>query len=86
MFDKRVCVYIAVLSLKFVHSSSEKCRVNRNGLTKNRARKTKEKTYEKVRILSLAMLRARNQLMREGNIEVIDSISEYCLNILIGND
>ena len=49
--------------------------------------KTKKlkKTFEKVRILSLATPQARKQLVHEGNRELIDCVSECCANILKGN-
>jgi hypothetical protein len=43
-----------------------------------------EKTFQKVRILSLATPKARRQLVRDGDREVIDCISECCVNILKG--
>lgn len=48
---------------------------------------TKEKlrkTYDKVRLLSLATPRARNQLIRCGDKELINCICECCVNILQG--
>ena len=43
-----------------------------------------EKTFEKVRLLSLATPKARKSFVCEGNREVIDCISECCANVLKG--
>ena len=43
------------------------------------------KTFRKVRILSLATPQVRKQLVDKGNKEIVDCISECCLNILKGN-
>ena len=42
------------------------------------------KTYDKVRLLSLATPRARNQLIRCGDKELINCVSECCVNVLQG--
>ncbi len=44
-----------------------------------------QKTFEKVRILSLATPRVRKQLVQQGGREIVDCISECCVNILKGN-
>jgi triphosphoribosyl-dephospho-CoA synthetase len=41
-------------------------------------------TFNKVRILSLATPRARKELIRKGDRELIDCVSECCHNILHG--
>jgi hypothetical protein len=43
------------------------------------------KTFEKVRILSLATPRARKQLIQKGGKETVKCIAECCHNILEGN-
>ena len=43
------------------------------------------KTFEKVRILSVATPKARKRLVCEGNREIVDCISECCANVLKGN-
>ena len=43
------------------------------------------KTFEKVRILSLATPCVRKQLVQQGGREIVDCISECCVNILKGN-
>lgn len=43
-----------------------------------------EKTFEKVRLLSLATPKARKSFVCEGNREIIDCISECCANVLKG--
>jgi hypothetical protein len=43
------------------------------------------KTFDKVRILSLASPCVRKQLIQKGGKAVIDCISECCCNILRGN-
>ena len=43
------------------------------------------KTIEKVRILSLATPCVRKQLVQQGGREIVDCISECCVNILKGN-
>lgn len=59
-------------------------------MTKEKSSKAKkkkkiEKTFQKVRILSVATPSVRKKLIREGNTDVIDCIAECCLNILNGN-
>jgi hypothetical protein len=44
-----------------------------------------KKTFEKVRILSLATPRARKRLIKKGGKEVVNCVSECCVNILKGN-
>jgi hypothetical protein len=44
-----------------------------------------EKTFEKVRILSLATPQTRKRLIKEGGKEVVNCVSECCVNILKGN-
>jgi hypothetical protein len=48
-------------------------------------KKKLRKTFEKVRILSLATPKVRKDLIETGGREVIDCISECCINILKGN-
>ena len=48
-------------------------------------KKKVKKTFEKVRILSLATPRARKQLIQKGGKEVVNCVSECCHNILKGN-
>ena len=43
------------------------------------------KTFEKVRILSLATPRVRKQLVQRNGREIVDCISECCVKILKGN-
>ncbi len=49
--------------------------------------KTKKlrKTFEKVRLLSLATPHVRKQLVHEGGKDLINCVSECCVNILKGN-
>ncbi len=42
------------------------------------------KTFEKVRLLSLATPRVRKQIVNKGNRELIDTVCECCDNILKG--
>ena len=44
-----------------------------------------KKTFRKIKLLSVATLRARKQLIANGDRELIDCISECCANILKGN-
>ena len=55
-----------------------------------RRRNTKEeepakKTFHKIKLLSVATPRARQQLIANGDRELIDCVSECCVNILKGN-
>ena len=43
-----------------------------------------KKTFEKVRILNLATPKARQEIVRAGNKQLLDCISECCLNVLNG--
>jgi len=43
-----------------------------------------KETFQKVRLLSLATPKARKQLIRDGGREVVDCVSECCMNILKG--
>jgi hypothetical protein len=43
------------------------------------------KTFEKVRILSLATPSVRKQLIQKGGREIVNCVSECCHNILKGN-
>ncbi len=43
-----------------------------------------QKTFEKVRLLSLATPRARKRIVDRGDRELVDSICECCVNILNG--
>ena len=47
-------------------------------------RKKLEKTFQKVRLLSLATPKARQRFVCEGKREVVDCISECCANVLKG--
>ena len=58
--------------------------MTRKKSTKKKTSKLR-KTFEKVRILSLATPRVRKQLVQRGGREIIDCISECCVNILKGN-
>jgi hypothetical protein len=48
-------------------------------------KKKLRKTFEKVRVLSLATPKARKELIQKGGKEVIGCVSECCANILKGN-
>ncbi len=60
-------------------------------MTRKTKKPTKKKTsklrkiFEKVRILSLATPRVRRQLIQRGGREIVDCVSECCVNILKGN-
>ena len=70
----------------FVYSSSEKMSSKQKRSDKKSSKKIDiQKTFEKICILSLVTLRARNQMVRDSYREVIHSILQYCLNILNGN-
>jgi hypothetical protein len=47
-------------------------------------KKDMQKTYNKVRLLYLATPRARQQIVRAGDRELLDSICECCVNVLNG--
>ena len=44
-----------------------------------------KKTFRKIKLLFVATLRARKQLIANGSREFIDYVSECCANILKGN-
>jgi len=44
-----------------------------------------KKTFEKVRILSLATPKARKQLIQNADRETVNCVSECCMNVLKGN-
>ena len=50
-------------------------------MKKNRARKT----FQKVRLLSLATPRARKHIIRDADKALINALSECCLNVLKGH-
>ena len=55
------------------------------GMKRSKTNREKlEKTFEKVRLLSLATPKARKSFVCEGNKEVIDCLSECCANVLKG--
>ena len=58
--------------------------MTRKKSTKKKTSKLR-KTFEKVRILSLATPHVRKQLLQQGGREVVDCISECFVNILKGN-
>ena len=58
--------------------------MTRKKSTKKKTSKLR-KTFEKVRILSVATPHVRKQLLQQGGREVVDCISECCVNILKGN-
>ena len=50
-------------------------------MKKNRAKKT----FQKVRLLSLATPRARKHIIRDADNSLINALSECCLNVLKGH-
>ena len=44
-----------------------------------------KKIFEKVRLLSLATLRLRKQLVEKGGKDIVDCLSECCVKVLKGN-
>ncbi len=57
-----------------------------SGKTSSRDKKKRiKKTFQKIRLLSIATPRARKQMVREGDRELVNCVSECCLNILNGN-
>ena len=44
-----------------------------------------KETFYKIKLLSAAIPRARKQLIANGDKELIDCVSECCVNILKGN-
>ena len=43
------------------------------------------KTFQKIRLLSLATPRARKHIIREADKSLVDAVSECCLNVLKGH-
>jgi hypothetical protein len=49
------------------------------------SKKKVKKTFEKVRVLTLAKPSVRKQLIQKGGREIVNCVSECCHNILKGN-
>ena len=43
------------------------------------------KTFQKIKLLSLATPRARKHIIREADKSLVDAVSECCLNVLKGH-